>query len=214
MIWAWKIESIDVKFCFWWRICPWTLDLQMNDVLMSEKDFHQCKLKIEQEAENNWILKRALQCHSFEDPSLKDKFSIKNKISHQSERCHDIRSSATDIRIPDNSENSEYIWCIDVNTRILSVPRNFKNFQHIWWRHRNPRAPSDLSIDGNALNLFKIFKILGYRQNSGIHLNAVNLWEIFGYWQNSSIRINAANVLKMIGYCRGVGIDVYGYYDA
>ena len=32
----------------------------------------------------------------------------------------------TDIRISDNSENSEYICCIDVNTRILSVAENFE----------------------------------------------------------------------------------------
>ena len=29
-------------------------------------------------------------------------------------------------------ENFEYIWCIAVNTRILSVPENFENVQHIW----------------------------------------------------------------------------------
>ena len=89
------------------------------------------------------------------------KFSSIRVEMRLEERCYNIRSSPTDIRIPENSENSEYICCIDVNTRILSVPKNFKNFQHIWWPHRNSCAPSDLGIHVNSL---KFSKFLGADQ--------------------------------------------------
>ena len=90
-------------------------------------------------------------------------------MKHQkSKRCHNIQSSGTDFRIPYKFENFEYIWCIHMNTRILSVPENFENCQHIWWLHPDPLVLSDLGIDVNAPNVFKIF---GYSRNLGIGIS-------------------------------------------
>ena len=81
-------------------------------------------------------------------------FEITNNILVK--RCHNIRSSGTDIPIPHNSENSEHIWCIDVNTRILSVSENFENFEYIWCIDVNTRI---LSVPENVENFEYIWCI-------------------------------------------------------
>ena len=50
------------------------------------------------------------------------------KLIEFMKRCDNVRSSATDIRIPENFESFEYIRCIEMDTEILLVPENFENF--------------------------------------------------------------------------------------
>ena len=79
------------------------------------------------------------------------------------QRCHNIHHSDIErlrVVIPANidthatpvADHFEYIWRIDVNTRILSIPENFENFEYIWCIDVNVRI---LSVPENFENFHR-----------------------------------------------------------